>query len=287
MSKMGKKNDLNIDWKNYELAVLSECRRIYKDANILYNTSIDGRYSQRKRQIDLLIKDVQNTYILDAKKYNRLIDVKIVESFIGMIKDVGVDYGIIVSEKGFTKAAIKRAHLGEDNIEVDILSMKELKQLQGIIAIPYIDNYGIIINSPFGWIVDGESRENMQAILFQRGLSFEEAIENKEWAYINAVVKDKEISSEKELVFLQNQRLLCWDKNGKIEEKMEDGIRIRIFESEKYPTKEITLFREFQEFVLFVVLFSPDYLLNRNIRKIRHLLMNAIPIEITHVNNFP
>ena len=281
MSKMRKKNDLNIDWKNYELAVLSECRRIYKNANILYNTSINGRYSQRKRQIDILIKDDQKTYIIDAKKFNRRIDIKIVESFIGMIKDVGADYGLIVSEKGFTKTAINRAHLGEENIEVDILSLKELEQLQGTIAISYIDNHGIIINSPFGWIVDGSHRENILAILYQRGLSFEEASENKEWAYINAVIKDREISSEKELVVLQNQELLCWDKNGKIEEKMEDGIRIRIFESQKYPTKEITLFREFQDFIFFVVLFTPDYLLNRNIRKIRDLLMTALPIEIT------
>ena len=270
-----------MEWKDYENEVLTECSRVFRNSNIQYNVHVKGLYSKRMRQIDVFVEDKKGViYIFDAKKYNTKIDVKDVESFIGMIKDVGADYGVIVSEKGFSKAAINRAHLGENNIEVDILSLNELKRFQAEGAIPYSGNNGVAVNAPFGWIIDGTRRDNMVATTYQKGISLEEAIQNKEWAYMNFWDKTDEIDSVEKLISWQNEQLRNYDVDGIIEEIDDEMIKTRVFISKKYSTKEITLFREFQDFILFVVLFSPENLTNRNIKKMRNLILSALPLKV-------
>lgn len=271
-----------MNWKEYEKEVLSECHRVFLNSNISYNVHVNGLYSNRMRQIDIMVKEDDGTvYVVDAKKYDVKIDVKTVESFIGMIKDVGADFGVIVSEKGFTKAAINRAHLGENNIVVDILSLHELSMFQGGVAIPFAGRNGVVINAPFGWIIDGARRNGIVALLYQRGLSFEEATKNKEWAYLDFWDKNDTINTMEKLIAFQNNYLLKMDKEGKIDVQLEDVIKTRIFVSRKYPTKEITLYRDFHSFIMFIVLFSPDNTLSRNINKMRYVLLKALPLNVT------
>lgn len=270
-----------MEWQDYEKIVLEECRRVFRNADIIHNVYIKGLYSKRMRQIDVLVQTDKGTvYVVDAKKYGIKVDVKTVESFIGMVKDVGGNYGIIVSEKGFTKAAINRAHYGEDNIEIDILNLHELSMFQSEWAIPYAGNNGVIALAPFCWVIDGARRNNMVAVMYRRGFSFEEAAKNKEWAYINFWDKSDEICTLDELISWQNSNLLCDNNNGTIEEICSDLIRIRIFNSPNYPTPEITLFREFDDFFLFVVLFSPNNMISKNIEKMKYFLINSIPIHV-------
>lgn len=261
--------------------VLEECYRVFLNSDITYNKHIKGLYSNRMRQIDIFIKtNTEKVYVVDAKMYATKVDVKTVESFIGMVKDVGGNYGIIVSEKGFTKAAINRAHCGEDNIEIDILNLHELSMFQSEWAIPYAGNNGVITLAPFCWVIDGARRNNMVAVMYRRGFSFEEAAKNKEWAYINFWDKSNEICTLDELISWQNSNLLCDNNNGTIEEICSDLIRIRIFNSPNYSTQEITLFREFDDFFLFVVLFSPKNMISKNIEKMKYFLINSIPIHV-------
>lgn len=270
-----------MEWQDYEKIVLEECRRVFRNADISHNVHIKGLYSKRMRQIDVLVQTDKGTvYVVDAKKYGIKVDVKTVESFIGMVKDVGGNYGIIVSEKGFTKAAINRAHYGEDNIEIDILNLHELSMFQSEWAIPYAGNNGAIALAPFCWVIDGARRNNMVAVMYRRGFSFEEAAKNKEWAYINFWDKSDEICTLDELISWQNSNLLCDNNNGTIEEICSDLIRIRIFNSPNYPTPEITLFREFDDFFLFVVLFSPNNMISKNIEKMKYFLINSTPIHV-------
>lgn len=273
-------------WQEYEKKVLEECRRVFLNSDITYNKHLKGLYSERMRQIDVFIKtNTEKVYVVDSKMYATKVDVKAVESFIGMIKDVGVDYGIIVSEKGFTKSAIKRAHLGENNIEVDILNLNELTTLQTEGAIPYSGSNGVAINVPFGWIIDGARRSGFVASLYQRGITFEEATINKEWAYLNFWDKNDTIDTIDKLIAFQNDSLLEMDNDGKIDVKENDVIKERIFASKKYSTNEITLYRDFRKFILFIVLFSPDNTLKRNINKMRYLLLNALPLEVKQENS--
>ena len=166
-----------------------------------------------KRQIDILVEgcviDGNETSIMfDAKCYSKKVNIKCVESFISMLDDVAIPYGILVSNNGFTGSAIRKAHICTENVQVDILSTKELKLLQSPLAIPYQGNYGTFLRSPFGWIVDGKQRGDILATLYQRGLSFEEAKYKNEWMYINYVDKTNGMDSIPLLIELQNQERL-------------------------------------------------------------------------------
>lgn len=273
--------DIKLDWKDYETLVYEECKRVFYHCEILHNVYVAGHFSKRKRQIDILMRDQRGKLIIiDAKKYDKKVDVKTVESFIGMVKDVGADMGILVSEKGFSKTAINRAHYGENNVEVDILNLHELSMFQSEYAIPYAGKYSVVAYAPFCWIIDATRRENLAAAMYRRGFTFEEAAMNKEWAYISFWGKDCEIGTVDELVAWQNENLFGEDKDGVIEESYSDSIRIRMFKSKKYPSVEITLYREFEHFILFVVLFSPDNMISKNIEKMKFFLLHAFPINV-------
>lgn len=276
-------------WKKYEQLVFDECERVYDGALISSNVLRDGRYSKTKRQIDILVEgcviDGNETSIMfDAKCYSKKVDVKCVESFISMLDDVAIPYGIIVTNKGFSDSAIRRAHIGTENVQVDILSMKDLKFLQSPLAIPYQDRCGIILRSPFGWIVDGKQRGGFLATLYQRGLSFEEATSKKEWMYINFVDKTDGVSSIPMLIKLQNQEMVNYygDKvTIKIDEK--EGIPLRTAYLREKQIFEVTAFKDFGKFIVFIVLFTLEDFLKRDISKLYHCIDQAIPLYINEI----
>ena len=273
-----------MNWKKYEDEVYYECTRIYNDAEIIRNTYVDGIYSKHKRQIDVLIKNalvegVSTTIIVDAKFYNKKVDVKEVESFISMLKDTGADKGIIVTECGFTKTAINRAHLGENNIEADIYCLQDFKQFQSLLAIPYSGSYGSVIQSPFGWIIDGKRNIQALATLYKRGYSFEEACKNKEFMYINYWIKDEEVASVDDLIKYQNKYIIDHVPNAIINVD-ESEFKIRSIKDKSYPATEYTGYREFDDFILFIVLFSPENISRRDINKMKFVLNSALPIRV-------
>lgn len=270
-------------WKEFERAVHQECLRVFFNSEIIFDTHIKGRYSKRKRQVDIFVKGFNgHNLAIDAKRYNKRVDVKTVESFISMTKDIGADLGILVSEGGFTKTAINRAHLGDEGVEVDILSLEELKLFQDTGAIPYSGNCAVAMMSPFGWIIDGTRREGLPATLYQRGLSFEEATESKEWAYFQFYDKKSEDDTIQNLVEFQNRYLMNEYPDGKIIISDDDDILIRQFQSKDYPTIETTLYRDLGNFILFIVLFCPNNVMSRDIEKMKYVLRNAIPITVRH-----
>lgn len=64
------------------------------DLTIIPNAKITGIISNRKRQIDVLVdyrfeQNLKRRLIIDAKERKRPIDIKEVESFEGLMKDVG------------------------------------------------------------------------------------------------------------------------------------------------------------------------------------------------------
>lgn len=96
-----------MNWSDYEENVYQECVRVFGNQT-LKNVHIKGRYSNRQRQIDVYIPNIQiegkNISIaVDAKHYRNKVDIKTVESFIGMLQDVNASKGLIVSSKGYTK----------------------------------------------------------------------------------------------------------------------------------------------------------------------------------------
>jgi Restriction endonuclease len=100
-------------WKRYEIDVADVLRsRVNDDAVVEEDVHLptgDGR----TRQVDVVIREpvagmADALVIVDAKERSRKIGAPEVERFVGTMKDVGADYGLIVSSNGFTKGAFQR-----------------------------------------------------------------------------------------------------------------------------------------------------------------------------------
>ena len=278
-----------VNWKEYEDEVFQECERVFRlqGAEVIKNTYLVGRYSGVKRQIDIIIKDFKDGEIVsdclvECKHYAQKINVKIVDSFIGCLEDVGVERGLLVSEKGFTKAAINRAHNGKENIEVDILSLGDLQQFQGYGAITYSGDNALIIAPPFGWIIDGKHRIDAPAVFYRRGLSFDEATrKEKEWMYLQIGAKETETIDS--IIEFQNLQLKKKDERAEIRQYERDGLTVREAFLPSYPYPEITVFREFDRFIAFLVLFCPECYIRRDTNKAISMLNKAVPMIMNKV----
>jgi hypothetical protein len=105
------------EWEAYERMVARlAADQIKSDLCVTPNARVTGKISGRSRQVDVLIDarhDTDNSrrIIVDAKKRKRKIDVKDVESFLGLMQDAGATHGYLVSPAGHTKAAEKRAQM--------------------------------------------------------------------------------------------------------------------------------------------------------------------------------
>ena len=280
-----------MDWKEYELAVFNLLKDEYPNSIVSHNVYVEGFLSKKKRQIDILLEENVGgnsiKTIVDTKFYHRKVDVKGVESFIGMLSDVKADKGIIVSQQGFSSTAARRAFY--DNtfaIEVEIFNFNDLKQFQAFGAIPYTGNHGVLINAPLGWIIDGKRNSDTPATLYRRGLSLEEAKNYLEFMYINFCDKVKDNETLADLVKKQESHLFEFYGNGS-EIKYFDGISrsdaktlIRqVFISDSII--EYTAFVSFKEFIFFCVLITPIEMSKKNLRKLNNVAARSIPINIS------
>ena len=68
---------------------------------------------------------------------------------------------------------------------------------------------------------------------------------------------------------------------AKIEyERINNKMVIRSAEVANYPTIEYTGFVEFNNFIFFAVLFSPPEISKRNLKKLREVIRNALPLSV-------
>jgi Restriction endonuclease len=119
-------------WRDYErlLAYLT-LEEYSEDYTVIPNARINGFISQRKRQIDILVDyrfdtNLSRRIIFDAKLRNKPIDIKQVESFEGLMKDVNAQRGFLVCSNGYTKSALRRA---QNHIGIKLISEDEIENL--------------------------------------------------------------------------------------------------------------------------------------------------------------
>lgn len=282
-----------MDWKQYEHEIEEQFRANYPSAEITPNAKLVGKFSKVERQIDLLIEERASDFafriVVDAKHRGRKIDVSDVEAFIGLTRDIEAHTGMMVALEGYTPAAVNRAHNDDLDIILDVLNLDELRAFQGFAAIPYAGDRGVSMSAPFGWIVDATQRGEMVATLYQRGLAFEEATKNHEFMYVNFWNKrNDDVNSIEALLKFQQSYMLRGDPNGEIlilEEgrNQRTGARtlIRRFKKKSYPTPEYTGFIDFEDFIFMCVLFTPESLERKNLRKLRFILRDAFPMKVT------
>lgn len=270
------------DWKKYEDEVYEECCRIYGSEYVERNVSREGIYTREPRQIDVLVHTDEGDIAFDAKYYSKHVDVKTIESMIGMYGDLGVSKFVVVTNKGYSKAALRRAHRGYENVEADVLNIGELKRLQGYGGIPYAGRNGILLSPPFGWIVDAQTSAHpgMLAVLYRRGLSFKEAMmQEREFAYLVFWDKDDEIHTIPELAELHRNECLEVDTTGKWEILEEIPYTITRFKHSK-AVDEYIGYREFENFILFVVLYCEEEKWNQDKPKLQYILRRAMPMHV-------
>ncbi|MEQ1772060.1 MAG: restriction endonuclease [Devosia sp.] len=278
-----------MNWREYEQEVFEELRRRYPDALVTRDTTLPGRMSQTSRQIDVLIEahvfDTPIRIVVDAKRHGRSLDVNDVESFVSMIADVGAHRGLLVSSSGYTAAAAARAHRETNqDIELDVLTLEELKHLQGTLALPFSGAHGVVLPAPFGWVVDAQRREGAVACLYQRGYDLQAAGQAKEWMYLNFWHKDSDAPDLDGLLKLQSKTL----HDATISyfpgvERRDARTAIRLAEVPGCPTPEYTGFVEFSDFIFFAVLFTTPEMSKRNVRKLREILRTVVPMTVRHV----
>lgn len=283
-----------MNWRKYEANILEYFTLRYPDQRISFDQQILGRYSKVKRQVDILIEGEVAGYdlriIVDCKYFSKNVDVKAVESFCSMVDDLDAHQGILITNKGYSKAAINRAFYGNSQIELDVLNFDALRKYQSFCAIPYKGDFSVMVLAPFGWVLDLEDTVNSFASLHQRGVSFSDAKRKMEFMYMQFWVREIPDFKIMNLIREQNENLLIADPQTTFE--MLNGVlrkdgretMIRVADIKKHDTLEITGFIEFENHIFFIVLFTPRELRKRNLRKLQFVLETAIPAQIDFDN---
>jgi len=119
------------DWQEYESQIFELLKLKFPNSNIDFNQKIEGLFSKRKRQIDILVsekvlnKDIR--IVIDCKKFSKKIDVKAVESFIGFSEDCCAHIGIMITNEGYTESAKKRVENYHRDIQLEIVDFEDFE----------------------------------------------------------------------------------------------------------------------------------------------------------------
>ncbi|WP_433530324.1 restriction endonuclease [Micromonospora sp. CA-263727] len=100
-------------WERYEQSVHKLLSTLDPSSSVTHNQRVPGRLSGVPRQVDVLacgeVVGVRVTVAVECKKHGRVVDVGVVDQFVGKLLDIGADRGIIYSYSGFTASAVTRA----------------------------------------------------------------------------------------------------------------------------------------------------------------------------------
>jgi hypothetical protein len=278
-------------WQEYEKTVYEEFRHRYPTAEIRWDVMLPGNLSGTERQIDILIDATVGGQsvrtIVDAKMYNKPVNVKDVEKFLGLMKDVSAQRGLMVTTIGYSDAALERGHRDDADIELDVMSLAEFQESQAPVGIPFSGPNAVVLPAPFGWVVDNQSLPQFPAVLYQRGRSFREAAKMMEWAYYGFWRKDVPGTQQSVEGLLEKQDADLLDENSATETTriaVPDYLRypagIRLAKRPHHPAWEYTGVVEFPDFMFFIVLFTMPNVANRNLRKLIEAMSWVQPAKV-------
>src|SRR6266571_3660500 len=120
-----------MNWRDYEKQIYDEFQKRYPQWEILFDQRLEGRYSKIPRQIDILVKfriaDVDGIGVFDCKCYGENVDVPVIDYMVGFLDDLGARLGGVVTTKGFSEAAIRRAKAaGIDLRTIEFVSVEQV-----------------------------------------------------------------------------------------------------------------------------------------------------------------
>jgi hypothetical protein len=152
-------------WEQLEILVAQIQRELAPDAAVTHNVKVRGRDSQQMRQVDVLVQQpigqYQITIAIDCKDYAEPVDVKSVEEFEGLLRDIAADKGAMVAPRGFTPAAKKVAARNKIDLFSPIDTDPHKWQVK--VSLPMICGYrgaaiafGIRCSAPAPFRLEGE-----------------------------------------------------------------------------------------------------------------------------------
>ncbi|WP_161607115.1 restriction endonuclease [Myxococcus xanthus] len=106
-----------MNWERYEQVIVEKFRRDYPGPHFRVEPSGDQKHkimgykSGKPRQVDVAVFRrgmCEPFLVVDAKCWKSALDVKDIESFIGLVSDVGAEAGVLVASSGFSKASLRR-----------------------------------------------------------------------------------------------------------------------------------------------------------------------------------
>jgi len=99
--------------KDFETLVEAIYKKLDKTSVITKNDKVFGHDSSQYREIDISIKSKIGIHpiliVVQARDYNKPVDINVIGEFLAVIGDVKANKGILISAKGFTKGAINLA----------------------------------------------------------------------------------------------------------------------------------------------------------------------------------
>jgi hypothetical protein len=119
------------DWREYEQQIHERLKRLAgEDAEIRFDVKMPGRFSGVERQIDILVRGRfpgfgEATMAVDCKCFSRNVDVKGVETVMGLVEEVGTDLGLIVTTEGYSEGAKRRARSAR-GMQLDVVPYDDL-----------------------------------------------------------------------------------------------------------------------------------------------------------------
>lgn len=164
------------DWRGYEAYVAGALAAHFGNIRFDQDVLLPGKLSGTPRQIDVMALALEPTAI-ECKYVGRKIDVAIVDAFVGKLHDVGLASGIIVTAKGFTAAAERRARADDLGVQLAIIAPGRRSDHQHRGA-PFIwrDATGISLGLIDNWLCDVEgSGEPGQALMMMYPLGHSRA----------------------------------------------------------------------------------------------------------------
>ena len=296
-----------MDWKKYEREIHTEFRLLFPEAQVLWNQKLEGR-SGAMRQVDVLIRDRAAgrtvNIVVDGKCFNRKVDVGVVESFTGLVRDVRADRGILVTNVGYTSGALKRAQSEGRGIELDILTTDPINlwMFQSKWGFPYVDSHGVLLTAPFGWVIDNRDRFGGAsgaplAHLYQRGIpsDFGTSGMPQDHMYVNIWPKsDAKIRTMRQLLNKQEGLFGEYPPEVKVEVSYvpmtfsrKDGAdmsfrRARIARPDLPIVLEYAGFVDFSDFIFFVILLTAEETALVNCGKIEYVMERIVPLHMEH-----
>lgn len=194
-------------WKEFEIYVENYFRSKFWNSRIERNLKIKGSLSKRTRQIDLTATGIfngkQEKVIVECKYYNKRIDIKIVESFLGLLDDIQYERGVIVSNNGFTKSAVERINYSNKKVELWELDLEPLAKISDLNVFAIIRGHRIIFTRPKNWMPEVDRTSE---VLFLHPLGLNMEFSNKNFEVISVDIKSKLNYNHNSLSILENIR---------------------------------------------------------------------------------